>query len=980
MGAAAVALEPPARLAPDGVRAVLGEAIERARETDSLGSLRAAVEQPGLRRRLLARFATWTSMERSPHGPPPGNGPVEVAEWALFGHFAATLADIHAQTPAGWATWAARVLVENPLSGWRNLADTFVALVEPVAPTPAVRRVVEHWAARAGGVVVSLPFDPDPALGEVYAAVEPTRRFFLGLGFAEESIPNEPGLTGLDRELFRADAHQRPPLADDGMRILGGPKGDGQALLIAREVRAALQAGTSPDEILILVPREDEDVATIRAVLASWEIPVAPGPTGRLATNPAVAALRLVLGLTVREWEVATFTRLLRHGAVGWDRLGLSNPFARFEVAAVLTATRVYRDRDRLRAALERRSGDAKPPAPKPHLDAARTTIDNLAALVDPVTRPGAWRVHLVRLQTLAGQLGLDDVPLAPLWDAVEDHAWVLDQLGPALAAEVLDWPDFVGAIERIITEAEPLTPSAGDAVGTVRVAAVGTVDAARADLVILANLAEKSFPAPGSVPLEPTPTEQPGLFDLDPADSSGADRSTDLSYSRELLRFTRAVAAANSALILTYPTTETTGESLLPAGFLDEILRRLDPESLARVERSARFDPVLRGCEDLAKATGDARVLAVAEACAGNFGPLGDLAAQPDHATALRGVAEAFRVGHARRERTDFNQYDGWLMDTEAIAQIAVKLGPEHSFSPSQLESFAYCPFQFFARYVLGLKLTDAAEELAEDYAERGREVHEVLEEVHQTLKDTGSTDLLGDLTIHINDYMGVELAKYDDATPADVAEVLREINTRRTGRALDRYLNQFRKYSVKHGVGAVPDRFEVKFGQPDKPGSLDHLILGTGETQIKVEGVIDRIDRVEKDGQSRFRVIDYKTGANPSQGDVKSGQASQLPLYAMAVEKLVLLEEGTEFLDAGYWSLSKEGFKPVKLDGWDGFREAVGEFVEAMVGKLRGGVFPIASQESKCTQFCDFHKTCRVGEVRRARKTWPDRPELEV
>ena len=966
---------------------MLGEAIERARETDTLGPLRAAVEQPGLRRLLLTRFATWTRLERSPQAPPPGNGPVEAAEWALFGHFSATLVDIHAATPESWATWASRTLVENPPPGWRNLADTFVALVEPVALDPAARRVVEHWSARAGGVVVSLPYDPEPALSEVYAAVEPTRQFFLGLGFAEELVGDEPVLTELDRELFRADAHLRSPLSDNGMRILGGPKGDGQALLIAREVRDALKAGTSPDAILILVPREDEDVATIRSVLASWRIPVGPGPTHRLATTPAVAALRLVLGLTDRDWEVATFTRLLRHGAIGWDQLGLGDPFARFEVAAALNATRVYRDRDRLRSALERAIDQSKTPAPKAHLQAARATLDRLAALVDPVTSPGPWRVHLDRLQTLAEGLGLDEIALAPLWDAVEDHAWVLDQLGPALAAQAIGWPQFIQAIERIITEAEPLSASPEGATGTVRVAAVGTVDAARADLVILANLAEKSFPTPGSVPLEPTPTTDLAadfVLDPDPVADSANDRPTDLGYARECLRFTRAVASANSALVLTYPTTETSGESLLPAGFLDEILRRLDPEALAQVERHARFDPVLRGHEDLARATGDARVLAVAEACAGDFESLGDLAALPGHAGAFRGVAEAFRVGHARRERTDFNQYDGWLMDPAAIAQIAAKLGPDRSFSPSQLESFAYCPFQFFARYVLGLKLTDAAEELAEDYAERGREVHEVLETVHQTLKDTGSTNLLGDLTIHIQTQMGARLESFDHPTPpggADVAEVLREINTRRIGRALDRYLAQFQLYASKVGAGAVPDQFEVKFGLREQdPTSLDHLILGEGDTQIKVQGVIDRIDRVDVDGQPRFRVIDYKTGSNPSPGDVKSGQASQLPLYALAVEQLVLLDEGADFLDAGYWSLPKDGFKGVKLDNWPDFRAGVVEFVGDLVGKLREGVFPIASRQSNCKQFCDFHKTCRVDEVRRARKTWPDRPELEV
>ncbi len=69
---------------------------------------------------------------------------------------------------------------------------------------------------------------------------------------------------------------------------------------------------------------EDDDVALIRTTLASWGLPVAPGPTRRLATTPAVAALRLVIRLPVEGWEVATLARLLRNGAVDWGRLGLA--------------------------------------------------------------------------------------------------------------------------------------------------------------------------------------------------------------------------------------------------------------------------------------------------------------------------------------------------------------------------------------------------------------------------------------------------------------------------------------------------------------------------------------------------------------------------------------------------------------------------------------------------------------------------------
>lgn len=1005
--AAAAGESPPVRLSAAGIRAVLGEAAQRARETDVLGPLAGAVDQPGFRRRTLAEFAAWTRGERRVDGPPPGPGAVEAARWALFGHFREVLGEIGAETPEGFAAWASRRLADAPPSGWRNLDDTLVAVVEPLAPSKAIRRACADLAARAGAVLLTLPFDPEPALAEVYAAVEPTRRHFLAGGFVEEAVaPAEaPGMGDLDRELFRADAHARPPLGGAGLRIQGGPKGEGEALLIARTVREALAAGTRPDDVLILLPREDDDAALLRSTLAAWGLPVAPGPGRRLANTPAVTALRLAIRLPVEGWPTATLVRLVRNGAIAWDRLGLADPAGRFEAAAAIQGTRVHRRLDHLRRALGRPRPDVKAKGDVEAHGLGLDAINRLADRLDVAARPGPWRVQLGRLRTLAQALGLDDDELDPLWDALEDHAWVLDQVGPAIAAEPVRWADLVARVERIVAEAEPPAPCPLASAGGVRVEVVGAVDAARADLVILAHLAERTYPAPGSVPLEPARTaaepvavppaaeDATGLAAGDdpvPADPIDAEADpattehTELGYAREMLRFARALASADRSLTLSYPTTDVTGETLLPAGFLDEILRRLDPAGRP-VEAHARFDPVFRGHEELARATGDARVLAVAQARAGDLGPLRRLAARPAHAEACRGVAEAFVVGQLRRERFDFGGHDGWLMDPAAVARVAASFAPEkHTFSPSQLESYAYCPFQFFQRYVLNLRSNDGVEELAEDYAARGKDVHGVLEEVHRALALDPDADLATHLPISIETHMAARLDDVDrDAPPgeADVAAVLREIDTRRSARALERYLAQFRAYRSKAGLKAVPSQFEVKFGQQEKdPGSLDHLTLGDGDRAIRLQGVIDRIDLVRDDDGTRFRVIDYKTGSNPTDAQVRSGLASQLPLYAMAVERLVLPSGGVAFLDAGYWSLPKDGFKGVKLHDWDDYRARMIDFVLDMVAELRRGVFPIFSQEANCHQFCDFHRTCRVREVRVARKAWNDRPTLEV
>lgn len=336
--------------------------------------------------------------------------------------------------------------------------------------------------------------------------------------------------------------------------------------------------------------------------------------------------------------------------------------------------------------------------------------------------------------------------------------------------------------------------------------------------------------------------------------------------------------------------------------------------------------------------------------------------------------------MAHRRRHEKTFGPYDGRLLDPRAIARIREEFGPDHAFSPSQLESFALCPFQFYQRFVLGLKVIDERQELDEDYAGRGSEVHQVLEQIHQQASAEGASNLIDRLRVLIETVMRVELERHE-VKAADVPHVLKEISARRTAKALGRYVAQYRAYAQKSVTEPEPHRFEVEFGT-DEPGegAHPHLTIGEGEASIKLQGKIDRIDLIRQDGKLGFRVIDYKTGSNPSSKDVKSGLASQLPLYALAIEQLVFPGGECEFEDAGYWSLSKNGFKSAKLEDWPAYRELLIQFVLGLVAELRNGAFPVASQKKECRNYCDFHAACRVGEVRMVEKVWGGQPTLEA
>ena len=364
---------------------------------------------------------------------------------------------------------------------------------------------------------------------------------------------------------------------------LGRPQGEGTGRMVACQVRDLLRAGVPTDEILVLFPNWSEQADLVVEVLRSWALNPHSDEPGSLGTEPAVSALRAAARLPLQEWETEQVVRLLRNGQVRptWpncDRLSLAS------AASVIQATSAFRGRQQLLRELDRALQETDHPRNSPErIRQARRIVEKLFDLLGPIEQARVWSGHVAQLRRVARDLGLNAsgaTSLDTLWDSLDDHALVLDRLGRG--AEPVTWSDFLEEMDAIVTEI-PVNSTAS-AWGSIRVTTVDRAAGVRASHIILADLVEGSFPDRGS---------------LDRFLELGAGDPPDLTcrtvYGQEMCRFLRVMGSAECSLTLVYPTTDSKGQELLRAGFLDQLLGRLTKEARDACHKAySRFHPAL--------------------------------------------------------------------------------------------------------------------------------------------------------------------------------------------------------------------------------------------------------------------------------------------------------------------------------------------------------------------------------------------------
>lgn len=276
----------------------------------------------------------------------------------------------------------------------------------------------------------------------------------------------------------------------------------------------------------------------------------------------------------------------------------------------------------------------------------------------------------------------------------------------------------------------------------------------------------------------------------------------------------------------------------------------------------------------------------------------------------------------------------------------LAKELYKKESFSPSQLEKYAKCPFSYFMTY--GLK-PEEEEEFRVTGRDMGDIYHRVLMQATQslTLEEypiTGeespwmkaSQEQCREL---VEGLLEKETHGYKGGLLQQGGEEKYRMNRMKEvcGEALWALVGQVRAGSIEKIY------FEAKFGK-GSDGVFPPISLSADGKQFTIEGKIDRVDQLQG---SYAKIIDYKSGKEKfSLKEARAGLKLQLLLYLKATRMkpagVFYFEIGETPIDATEISneeyagkVQEEKEKTYKLDGIVLDDEAI---IESIAGEFSG------------------------------------------
>lgn len=308
--------------------------------------------------------------------------------------------------------------------------------------------------------------------------------------------------------------------------------------------------------------------------------------------------------------------------------------------------------------------------------------------------------------------------------------------------------------------------------------------------------------------------------------------------------------------------------------------------------------------------------------------------------------IALGGKILKARRARQASGAYEGYA--ERLVDFLLIRYSPDHTWSPSRLEGYTTCPFDFYVNHVLDLK-ERSVPELGLSIAQKGSIYHEILEMVYRNAGNNADVNTLlaflqesaASVYLISPRKQGFRESPLWEVEKAEMNSKLRDTIT---------LLEEKRK-------DWNPIQLEAKFGTT-QPFGID-----VGTEKVLIRGTIDRVD---KNSEGDIRVIDYKSGSgNLSKTDLISGRRLQVTIYALAAQQALSFGN---VVDGFYWviggkqnpllQLSK--VKHESLEGVDAAYEVLQAHLEQILHGVRAGKFPPKPPKGGCPSYCPAAGWC--------------------
>ena len=455
---------------------------------------------------------------------------------------------------------------------------------------------------------------------------------------------------------------------------------------------------------------------------------------------------------------------------------------------------------------------------------------------------------------------------------------------------------------------------------------------------------------------------------------------------AKERLLLREAAGAARSRLCASYPRVDTgQGRSRVPSFYALEILRAaegtLPPLGELEKRASERTESLLGwpAPRDPAEAIDDAEH---------DLALLAPLLRKP--ASEVRGqgrylilenpcLARSLKARRDRWSKKSWNYADG-IVDPGARVKelLAGQRLTARPYSPSALQHFAACPYQFLLYAIHRIQEREdsvAIERL--DPLTRGALFHDTQFRLFKQLRDAGLLPIdernRDQATLLADRVLDAVAAEYQDKLAPAIDRVWRsEVDDLRTD-----LRGCIRQMTVTHR-GWTPEHSEFAFGLPvgpdrDPESHPEEVVILNG---VRLRGSIDLVERDPV--RDVLRVVDYKTGKAPTAAPVSVGGGDLLQpiLYALATEKLrgKKVESGVLF-----YATQRGNYAEHEIVVSPDSRKRI-ELVVDTIDAAVGGAFLPANPKPDACATCDYRPVCGPHEEARTKHKPHDRPELEA